>query len=377
MADKILFVDDEPNVLAGFARQLRGRYAVETAHGPAEGGRALAARGPFAVVVSDMRMPEMDGARFLARVRAEHPDAVRLLLTGYADLPSAIQAVNDGWIFRFLTKPCPPDALAAALDAALAQHRLVAAERELLEKTLRGSVQVLGELLALTNPPAFERALRIQRLVRALAADVPGAGAWEVDVAAILSQLGYAAVPEHLFEAIEKGHALSAEQEALLDRAPQAAVELLRPIPRLERVTEIVVHQHRRFDAPVPPTGKDIPLGARLLKAACDFDALTLRGVPRRQALDQLRSRPGWYDPDVLAGFGAALARAAEPAARTLPVSAVACGMLVADDVYNDAGACLLRRGTQVTQPLKLRLQSLAAEGRVPPTLRVLVPPPA
>src|SRR5204863_3078931 len=132
-------------------------------------------------------------------------DAVRMLLTGYADLRQAIEVVNRGAIFRFLTKPCAPDALAAALDAALAQHRLVTAERELLDRTLRGSVQVLGEVLSLVNPTAFGQVVRVQRLVRELAGLIDGAGAWEIDVAAVLSRLGCVAVSEAVLAAVNRG----------------------------------------------------------------------------------------------------------------------------------------------------------------------------
>ncbi len=155
MIEKILLVDDEPNVLAGFARQLRESHTVETAPGGAEALDALDTRGPFAVVVSDMRMPGMDGAAFLARARDRYPDTVRILLTGYADIQSAIEAINRGGIFRFLTKPCPPHILTGALDDALAHYRLVTAERELVDMALRDSVPVVGEGLALANPSAF------------------------------------------------------------------------------------------------------------------------------------------------------------------------------------------------------------------------------
>jgi DNA-binding NtrC family response regulator len=104
----------------------------------------LSSDGPFAVVVSDMRMPEMNGAAFLAQVRERAPDTVRVLLTGQADLDSAIAAVNEGQIFRFLTKPCAPEMLISSLRAAEEQHRLITAERVLLEQTLHGAVKALG-----------------------------------------------------------------------------------------------------------------------------------------------------------------------------------------------------------------------------------------
>ena len=134
MSEKILFVDDDSNLLASYQRQLRGQYTVDTSSNGQEGLESIFHRGPYAIVISDYRMPGMDGVTFLTRVREASPDTVRMLLTGYADLQTAIDAVNQGNIFRLLTKPCPPDALANALAAGFDQYRLVIAERERAEK---------------------------------------------------------------------------------------------------------------------------------------------------------------------------------------------------------------------------------------------------
>src|SRR5450631_170470 len=149
---RILCVDDEPNVLHAIERQFRKRFEITIALGPDLALREIAERGPFAVVVSDLRMPGMDGVQFLARVRQISPDTVRIMLTGEADFSAAIEAVNQGNIFQFLSKPCPAEMLGRALDAALEQHALIMAERELLERTLTGSVEVLSEILSLVNP---------------------------------------------------------------------------------------------------------------------------------------------------------------------------------------------------------------------------------
>jgi response regulator RpfG family c-di-GMP phosphodiesterase len=379
--EKVLFVDDEPNLLAGVERQFRKRYAVQTATGGEVGLAALAAGGPFAVVVSDLRMPGMDGVQFLTRVRDEYPDPVRVLLTGYADVRQAIEVVNRGGVFRFLTKPCPPDALAVAVDAAAAQHRLVMAERELLEKTLRGSVQVLAEVFALAEPDEFGRAVRVQRLAQELAVATGGGGGWELDVAAVLSRLGSIVVPETMRRAARLGAQLAPDEERQVGSIPDVVRNLLRHIPRLESVTEIIAHIDKSFDVPgstsLDRRGTALPLGARLLKVAFDFDILVARGVPRPQAVARLASRKGVYDPALVEGLSRLVNRAAQPVSRVMPVAELTPGMVVAEDVFNDAGMCLLRQGVAVTSPLKARLESLAAGGQIPGTIRVLVPPEA
>jgi response regulator RpfG family c-di-GMP phosphodiesterase len=375
MTEKVLFVDDEPNVLAGYERLLRKQYAIETAVGGTEGLTALGARGPFAVVVSDMRMPGMDGAQFLARARAAAPDAVRLLLTGYADVRSAIDAVNHGNIFRFLTKPCPPDALYPALDAALTQYRLVTAERDLLDRTLRGSIQVLGEVLALVNPVVFGQVVRVQQLVRELSGQIAGAGAWEVDVAAVLSRLGCVAIPEAVLGAVQRGAQLGPAEQRQFDALPEITRKLVRPIPRLERVTEIIDHLDVPFDGTTGErTGPVLPLGARVLKVAFDFDTLVTRGVPEAQAAAQLRSRTGWYDPNILAALEAHLRRQPESQVHEVLVAELTSGMVLAEDLYSTAGVKLLGRGHPITEPLKHRLRTMAACEQTVSRIRVLLP---
>ena len=151
---KVLCVDDDRDLLDALTLILRRKFRVATATSGAEGLAKLRKAGPFAVVLSDMRMPAMDGVGFLTRVRDSAPDTVRMVLTGNADVNVAIHAVNEGRIFRFLAKPCPPKQLLSAFEAALEQYRIVTAERLLLEETLRGSIKTLSHILAITNPPA-------------------------------------------------------------------------------------------------------------------------------------------------------------------------------------------------------------------------------
>jgi DNA-binding NarL/FixJ family response regulator len=134
MNDKILFVDDEPSALEGFTRVLHGKFDVRTAISGGEGLVKIQRDGPFAVVISDMRMPGMSGADFLAEVRQIAPHTVRMLLTGHADMHSAIDAVNRGNILHFLTKPCPRDVLVAAISSGLDQYHLAMEEKSLVQK---------------------------------------------------------------------------------------------------------------------------------------------------------------------------------------------------------------------------------------------------
>src|SRR5207253_10506440 len=157
MTTKILFLDDDGNLLSAVQRSLRKQFSIDTASQGAAALRQLVDAGPYAVVVADMQMPEMNGLEFLKKAQAAAPDTVRLMLTGNADQKTAVDAVNDGHVFRFLSKPCPPPTLVPALEAGLKQYRLIIAERELLENTLGGAVKVLIEILSVTDPVTFQR----------------------------------------------------------------------------------------------------------------------------------------------------------------------------------------------------------------------------
>ena len=124
MSDKILFVDDEQHLLDAMRRQFRGKYEVVTALGGNEGLRVIQAQGPFSVIVSDFKMPLMNGVEFLAKSREVSPNSVRIMLTGYAEHQIAIDAVEKGHVFHFLTKPCALEVLTQAIDAALDLYQL-------------------------------------------------------------------------------------------------------------------------------------------------------------------------------------------------------------------------------------------------------------
>ena len=196
---RVLMVDDEPRILDGFRRNLASQYSLEVALSGEEGlailGRNRGSSVPFAVVVSDMMMPQMNGAEFLAQVRDVTPDAVLMILSGQADLRHTVAAVNNSSLFRFIAKPCSPHTLRTAIDDALRQYQLIHAERDLLQQTLAGAVDVLAQVLSLANPDAFSRTGVLSRLVEAAAKELLLSHRWELLMAAQLSQVGLVSVP--------------------------------------------------------------------------------------------------------------------------------------------------------------------------------------
>jgi response regulator RpfG family c-di-GMP phosphodiesterase len=377
MSEKILFVDDDPCVLSAHQRALRKGFAIDTACGAEAGLAAIRASGPYAVIVSDLKMPRMNGIDFLVEVQRRAPDSVRMLLTGGADLETAIQAVNEGNVFRFLTKPCPSDLMAAALRSGLEQHRLVTAEKELLSRTLRGVIKLLVEVLSLTSPTAFGRAMRVQRMVRRICDRLGLEQQWQIEVAAMLSQLGCVTIPQDTLDKIYRGQGLGqAEREMFADH-PRIARDLIANIPRLEETAEIVFHQQRRFDdGGRPPdgiAGQEIPLGARILKAALDYDSLQSTGSTDAQAIAQMRAQASAYDPNVFAALEAAVGVDEAFELREVRLRELAPHMLLAADVRTIDGTLVVAKGQEVTPSLYQRLKNFASRRPLIEPIRVLM----
>lgn len=376
---RVLYVDDDANLLASIARHQRKHFDLVTVGSGAEALVLLQTEGPFAVVVSDLRMPGMDGIDLLQRMARISPDTTRIMLTGNADLEAAMRAVNDGHIFRFLTKPCAPDTLRSVIQSGEEMHRLVRAERELLEQTLRGAIDVLTEILGLVNPSAFGRASRVRKYASQLAEALGLRHRWQVEVAAMLSQIGCVTVPPKVVEKIGMGRSLDAAEQRMLRAHPEVGGRLLRGIPRLEEVSEMVRHQMLRFDGGGSregiPTGAAIPIGARILKLALDLDDLVSRGHLKFEALDVLKGRPGTYDPELIEVLSQLEDFDRVDVTKSIPVHDLREGMVVADDIRTPNGLLLVSAGQPVTIALIRRLTNWAdsSEGTLRDSIRVTV----
>jgi response regulator RpfG family c-di-GMP phosphodiesterase len=356
---RVLCVDDDPRLLEGLALHLRRSYELHTATSGAAALELLAQLGGVTVVVSDMKMPGMDGATFLNRVMQLYPDATRILLTGEPGQNTAALAVNEGQIFRFLTKPCPPDRLKAGIEAGIKQHQLVTAERVLLHETLLGSIRALVDVLAMTNPVAFGRASRIKRLASEFAASALGrTGLWQLEAAALLSQLGYLSLPEELVEKIYYGHRLSAEETTMAATAAKVPKKLLGHIPRLEPVVQILGALGQTPEQQAALSG-DIALGARLLTFLLDYDALLTQGQVPEEAITTLRARGARYDHEFVEKLAEQIGSTPVVGElRELALRDVRPGMTLIDDVRTERGALLIPRGFEVSLSLLERVRN-------------------
>jgi response regulator RpfG family c-di-GMP phosphodiesterase len=373
MSTKVLCVDDDPNVLSALQRNLRKQFDLHVATGGDEALERMKQDGPFAVIVADMQMPGMNGVQFLSRARQLSPDSVRIMLTGNADQATAVRAVNEGQVSRFLTKPCDTDRLAQALRTGIEQYRLIHAERDLLENTLNGSIKALTDILSLVAPVIFGRALKLKHHMRGLAQSVGIRDTWELEAAAMLSQTGYATVPAGLLEKEHAGQDLTDGERDMLQRIPQVSSNLLANIPRLENVARIVLHQHKHFDGSGFPAddvaGERIPIGSRLLKVLIDYLELHARWLNKSRALEHMQKRSGWYDPRILDAafvhFDVYLNRSATDDAtrHAVGIQDLRPGQILLTDVKTAEGALVMTAGIELSPMLIERLKNLQQLG--------------
>ena len=359
----MLFVDDEQNVLHALARQVHGVVHAELATSPVRAARLLEVAGSeggpgYAAIVSDMRMPEMDGAALLKHARAVSPDTTRLLLTGYTDIDTAIEAVNEGNIFRFLTKPCATGTLRNALDAALEQHQLLRDQRELLDSTLRGAVEALVETLAMAHPAAFARASRLRRITAGVAASLGLPDAWQVEVAAQLAEIGIITLPDKALEALAGGAPADRRIVAMLERLPGLADGLLARIPRLDAVRAIV-RQQESVDSPDPARLRTASLSARVLQAVREYDAATARGLAQDAAIGLLRQR-SHHEPLIVEALRELVHSEGTEQIREVAVADLQEGDVLAANLLSSTGLLLVARGQALTEQLVVRLRNYA-----------------
>lgn len=373
MAEKILLVDDDPLILEGYKRSLSRDFLMETVVGGKQALRIVADNGPFAVVVSDMRMPEMDGIQLLSQIKTLSPDTVRVMLTGNAEMETAVNAINEGSIFRFLTKPCGREVMAKTLTAALIQYRLVTAEKQLLEQTLSSSVQVLTEVLSLVNPTAFGRAERARRYIRHVVTMMKLGNPWQYEVAAMMSQLGCVTLAPETIDAVYKGEKLLPNEQAQFDAHPSVAYGLLSKIPRLEPIAWMIEHQ----DRPVledDHSDTEIRRGAEILRLVLAYERLIQRGKSRTEAVHLLARQ----NADVSREFFDALVsldpNAEEGGAQKCRIEELAPGMVIQEDVRTLDGGLLVSKGQEVTSTVIFKLKNLQARRAIAGNVHVSLP---
>src|SRR6202166_4268653 len=252
---RVLCVDDDAFMLNILTRTIGVDYEVLTSSGGAAALQLIENSEPIQVVISDHRMPDLSGAQFLRAVRDKHPLIVRILLTGETDLIEAVAAMNQAGLFRFLLKPGTRAVLLDTLQAAVAQDQLQIAERDLLQKTLIGTMRALSDVLAIANPTAFGHLSRMQELALGIARQLKLPEQWPLEFASVATQLGHISLPERTLSRLYAGETLSPAENVQSAQSARVAESVLTRIPRLDPVVDILsrLAAGRTSDGPRSP----------------------------------------------------------------------------------------------------------------------------
>ncbi|OGV53621.1 MAG: hypothetical protein A2X49_06095 [Lentisphaerae bacterium GWF2_52_8] len=374
---KVLLVDDDTNLLAACQRLLHKPFCITTCDNPMKALSMINPEDPFAVIVSDMHMPEMDGINFLVKVRERTPDTVRIMLTGDSDLQTAVDAVNEGSIFRFLTKPCEGKVIGNAILVGIQQYQLVTAERELLDNTLKGSIEVLVEILSMSNPAAFTKAKRLRRYVAGVAAHLHIREPWHYEIAALLSQLGCVTVPTEIVEKYFSGLPLQESEKQMVSAHPGIAQNLLARIPRMEKVAGMISAQQQGISKDLQKKNladiEPVILGSAILKTCLDFDMLVDNGLGKVAAIVKMKESHNYEGlPQIFEALNSIEITSQEASVfRYVHIHDLKDGMMLADSIVSKSGTLVVSKGCEINDTIRHRLMNFLQQRMIEDSVRI------
>ena len=378
---KVLYVDDETSLLSAFSSLFRREgLVIETLADSTGIDGMLEEHGPFAVVVSDQRMPGLDGVGTLERVRRHSPDTIRVMLTGFADQDDTVRAINTAGVSRYILKPWDDTLLKHTVHDCIhsfnmvAENRILTAElavrnaalEELLEGTVGQTVQLLSHLSTYINIHAAHQTERVRTLGTAIlkvSRDVPAEEQWDIHRALELFNLGISVLPPWIQVTLTKEGLWSLARFPIAQNHQLLAYDLLKEIPRFERVARIIQLSHKDFDGGGEPAsialkGHDIPLGSRLLRILIDLDSLSTEHHRGRAMLQKMHVQSKKYDTDLIAlMLGLESTLRVSQTEKSLGLDALEPGMILIEDLVTVRGRVMIRAGSEITKPV-LRILS-------------------
>lgn len=430
----LLLVDDEENIIRSLQRTLRNKpYRIFTAQGSAAALEILE-NEDIDLVISDSRMPDMDGPTLLTEVQRRWPDKMRIMLTGYTDITATIKAINEGRIYRYLSKPWDDAELCSAIEQALAYKALKEEREQLLRltheqnaalqaanETLEIRVQertaelakvteslrqahdelqrsyvtateVFSSVISQRLPAERQTNKEVIALVRAFSKvrDLPRKLADDLAMAAALYNIGKLTWPDSLI--LLPYDRLKRDDRERYRAYPRNGERLLMALEPAQDAATFIRHHQERWDGDGFPdrlAGPSIPLGARILKMAVDFVEMQ-RGMVLSRTLsreDVLASMPQYagrlYDPLLCAEFIEVARRVGTDEAEfdetvlAMETLTVAPDMIIARDLHAASGMLLLKQGKVLTESLIEKLRAFEDNEGTKYTLFVRKPDPA
>lgn len=420
----LLLVDDEPSILSALRRLFRPcGYRILTSESGA-GGLDLLGRENIDLVISDMRMPEMDGAQFLEKVRAGWPRVIRILLTGYADIAATVNAINKGEIYRYISKPWDDNDIVLIVRDALERQqlqnenaRLLALTRtqndelkalntglearvrertveleqvngflnlanDTLKQSFLVSIKVFSALMELREGSGGGHARRVADLSRKLAIQLglDAKAQQDIFIAGLLHDIGKIGFSDAMFaKPVPK---LNAEELGRYRKHSLAGANALMPLADLKNAADLIRAHHERFDGqgfPDGTAGLGIPLGARILAVANDYDGLQIGTLSEKHFSAEdaktllVKSRGKRYCPTVIDALLELLGAPHEEVGQTarIPVGQLKVGMVLARDLMARDGSLLLAADYRLDANLVREIQAYAKRESLPLVLHV------
>ena len=358
-----------------FSSVLKDRYGVETARSGEEALQMLKTDAGFSVIVSDVYLPGISGIDLLKQCAKLTPDTVRISLTGSPDRDTVVESVNEGNVFRFVSKPVRVDVLAEIIEAAVQRYEGQRVERDLMETTVRTSVTLLLEVLATLDPASFELSQRVRSSVRQFARFTRLPNVWELELAASLARIGTVALPPDIVRKAGRKQPLTAREAELFGQVPHLGSQLLKQIPRMDRVAQSIRYQAKNFDGSGTPhdglARSSIPLGARLVRLFTDRALLEVDRVVGEEAYQAMLARSGAYDPALLeASFrhfpdNILSAAVVDQNVRTVVAEDLQPDATLVAEIRNTDGMLLVAAGTRLTPLIVQRVQTHVSVGSV------------
>ena len=376
---KVLLVDDEVNILNSFRRALRNapQFKVVTAESGAQALQLIESGEKFAVVVSDMQMPNMDGLELLQRIKSTSPNTVRIMLTGNSDQQTAIDAVNIGDIFRFIRKPCELALLTNSITAGVEQHRLIIAEKIILNKTLKSVIAVLVDILNMISPVSERKSSKVLKYMNLLAEQLELPHSWMFEPMIHLSQLGNIIFPDEGQTPTENSGLLSKEGEQAFGQHSALVSELLRKIPRMENIAKNILYQDKCYNGDGVPNdsviGQDIPHGARMLKLVNDFIRLEEKEQSIEMAVSKLEVMRERYDPAFLRAFLEAMSEYREEDKTVIMLCELQVGMTLNQELKSSRGQLIACKEQKITAALQQIIRHCIDNKALMPDEKVLI----
>lgn len=370
---RVLCVDDEKNVLDSFRRLLRKDFDLNTATSGADGIALIEQNGPYAVVVSDFKMPGMNGVEFLARAKEIAPDTIRVMLTGQAEENTAAQAINDGKIFRFLNKPISSSSFIQCLKDSIRQYELIHAERDILEKTLKGSIEAMTDILSLANPLAFSRATRVQEYCKQVGSALGVEDLWQLEVAAMLSHLCFVTIPKDTLEKKENGIGLDPVEIQMFEDLPQITNKIIGHIARLEPILEIINKAQSDDSLSTISMSDNIAVCAAIFRTIIRFDELIEKGYGKLEAIRDLNNYKTRYHQTVLDQLKSIKIRELGVQTRKIGINQIRVGMVLNESIKTAEGLTVAPKGFVVNELIRQLLKNLYLQDAIPEIVEVQI----